>query len=184
MPDRVHWSIFPEEFVRLHAHAHERGALGQFLQRARPYVGARGAQAAEDVLHGFVHRAAIRHQHFLALGGAVVRHAAHVFFHRGARTHAIEALEPPAVLLDHFARALVVTGEHAAQHHEVRAGAEGLGDVARRSTPAVGTNAPAETVRGVGAFDHGGQLRVAHTGHGARGADRARADTDLDDVDA
>mmetsp|Transcript_14078 Transcript_14078/g.35891 ORF Transcript_14078/g.35891 Transcript_14078/m.35891 type:complete len:236 (-) Transcript_14078:112-819(-) len=43
---------------------------------------------------------------------------------------------------------------------------------------------PAEPVRGVGALDDGGELRVAHTGLFAGGADGAGSDADLDDVGA
>ena len=41
----------------------------------------------------------------------------------------------------------VVAGEHAAEHHEVRAGAEGLAHVPGAGAPAVGHDAAAESVR-------------------------------------
>ena len=77
-----------------------------------------------------------------------------------------------------------MAGEHAAQHDEVGAAAEGLGEVAGRGAAAVGANATFEAVRGVGALDHRRELRIADAGHDARGAHRARTDPNLDDVGA
>ena len=88
------------------------------------------------------------------------------------------------ILIDDVAVAFVMAGEHAAQHDEIGAGAEGLGDVAGTGAAAVGADLTFKPVRGVGAFDDGGELGIADAGHPPRGADRARADADLDDVGA
>ena len=55
---------------------------------------------------------------------------------------------------------------------------------ARNSAAPVRADASAEAVRRIGAFNHGGELRVADARHAARGADRAWSDADLDDVRA
>jgi hypothetical protein len=147
-------------------------------------VGAGRAHAAEDFLHRGLDRAAAVEQHFLAFAGAVVGDAAGMPVHRRARTHAVEAHLALAVLFDHFAHAFVVAGEHAAEHDEIGAAAEGLGQVAGRGAAAVGADQPAQAVGRVGAFDDGRKLRVADAGHLARGAYGTGADADLDDVGA
>mgnify|MGYP000651201900 CR=1 FL=1 len=67
------------------------------------------------------------------------------------------------IFIGDVARAFVVAGEHAAQHHEVGTAAEGLGDVPGRRAPAVRADLPLEAVRGVGAGElaEGAPLRVA-----------------------
>ena len=82
------------------------------------------------------------------------------------------------------AGAFVVAGEHAAEHDEIRAGAVGLGDVPGHGAAAVGADPTFQAVRGVGAFDDGGELRIADAGHPPGGAHRPRPDADLDDVGA
>ena len=51
--------------------------------------------------------------------------------HRRRRAHAVEALVLFAVSLDCFASALVVSGQHAAQHDEIGTCTERLRHVAR-----------------------------------------------------
>ena len=68
-----------------------------------------------------------------------------------------------ADLFDDVAAALIVPGKHAAGHDEVSAGAEGLCEIARACAAAVGDDMTVEAVGCVGAFDHGGELRVPDT---------------------
>ena len=75
-------------------------------------------------------------------------------------------------------------GQHAAEHDEVGTAAERFGQVAGRRAAAVGADQPAQAVGGIGALDDRRQLRVTDAGHLARGAHRARADADLDDIGA
>ena len=89
-----------------------------------------------------------------------------------------------SLLVADFAVAFVVAGEHAAQHDEIGARAIGLGDVAGHGAAAVGADLAFEPMRRVGAFDDRRELRIADAGHPPRGADRAGADADLDDVRA
>ena len=73
-------------------------------------------------------------------------------------------------------------GEHAAQHDKVSAAAKRFGDVAGHGAAAVAADVPAKSVRSVGAFDDGGELRVADAGHFPCGADAAGADANFHDV--
>ena len=91
---------------------------------------------------------------------------------------------PSRVFVADLAGAFVVAGEHAAEHDEISPGAIGLGDVARHRAAAVGAHLAFQPVRGVGAFDDRGELRIADAGDAPGRAHRARADADLDDVGA
>jgi hypothetical protein len=64
------------------------------------------------------------------------------------------------------------------------AGGHGLGDVARVADAAVGNQRHARALERRGHVVDGHDLRHAHTGHDARGADGARADADLDRIGA
>ena len=57
-------------------------------------------------------------------------------------------------------------------------------DVARNGAAPVGADLALEPMRGVGAFDDRRELGIADAGDAARGADRAGADADLDDIGA
>lgn len=58
--------------------------------------------------------------------------------HGSGRGHSVEQLDLPAVrVCDDVAAALVVSGEHAARHHEVRARTERLRYVTRTTAAAV-----------------------------------------------
>ncbi len=75
-----------------------------------------------------------------------------------------------------------MTGQHAAQHHEVCAAPEGFCHVARHGTAAVTDDLAAETVGSIGTLNHRRELRIADAGFHSGGADGAWADADLDDV--
>ena len=135
-------------------------------------------------MQGVFDRAAVVEQHFLAFGRTVRGDAAGVLVHRFARTHAVKAHLFDAVDFDDVGAAFIVAGEHAAEHDEVGTGTEGLGDVARRGAAAVGTDEALQTVCGVRALDNGRELWEADASHPSRGAHRAGADANLDDIDA
>jgi hypothetical protein len=98
------------------------------------------------------------------------------------RTHAAVALVAAALeQLD--ARRFLGTGEQAADHHRRRTGGQRLADVAGVADAAVGDQRDAVLQR-LGHHVDGGDLRHADAGDDARGADRARADADLDRVRA
>ena len=83
-----------------------------------------------------------------------------------------------------LARSFLAAREGAAEHHGGCAGHEGLGDVAGVVDATVGDARHASGAAGLGGLVHGGELRDADTGDHAGGADGARADADLDGVDA
>ena len=100
------------------------------------------------------------------------------------RAHAAVGLVGAALVEEHLARRLLAAGEHRAQHHAVGTGGDRLGEVARGADAAVGDHRHA---LGPAARRHAhdrGQLRHADAGDDPRGADRARADADLDRVGA
>ena len=88
------------------------------------------------------------------------------------------------MIQEHLARALVGAGEQRAEHHAIGAGGERLGEIARISDAAVGDHRDVALARHLDRFEQRGELRHADAGHHARGADRARADADLDRVRA
>ncbi|MNC66257.1 hypothetical protein D3C75_1166400 [compost metagenome] len=55
-------------------------------------------------------------------------------------------------------------GQHPTQHDKVCAAAEGFCYITRYRTTAITDNLTAQTVCGIGTFDHRGKLRIAHTG--------------------
>ena len=73
----------------------------------------------------------------LAFGSTVFGDTAGIFIHGRFAAHAVEGAEDFAVLFYDFAAAFIVAGEHAAEHHEVCAAAESLGDISRSSAAAV-----------------------------------------------
>ncbi|MPM36134.1 hypothetical protein SDC9_82729 [bioreactor metagenome] len=104
--------------------------------------------------------------------------------HRAQRAHAPVGLELLAVDEDQVTGGLGTPGEQRAEHHRVRAGHQGLGDVAGILQAAVADHRhPGRTGGASGVVDRG-DLRNADPGDHPGGADRARADTDLDAVDA
>ena len=72
--------------------------------------------------------------------------------------------------------------QHAAEHHEIRAAAEGFRDIAWHGAATVADDLAAQTVRSVSAFNYRRQLRITHTGFHARGANGARANAHFHNV--
>ena len=83
-----------------------------------------------------------------------------------------------------LARRLFGAGEGAAHHHRVGAGGDRLGEVAGEAHAAVGDQRHAAARDRLGDRVDRHDLRHADAGDDARGADRARADADLDRVGA
>ena len=79
---------------------------------------------------------------------------------------------------------LLGAGKQAADHDRVRAGGNGLGDIAGVADAAVGDQGHAAGGKCLGDVRHRGDLRHADAGDDARGADRTRADADLDAIGA
>ena len=104
--------------------------------------------------------------------------------HRAERAHAAVGLELLAVDEDQLARALLAAGQQRAEHHRVGAGDERLGDVAGVLQAAVADDRHAGRPARQRRLVDRGDLRDADAGDDAGGADRARADADLDAVGA
>lgn len=75
-------------------------------------------------------------------------------------------------------------GKHAADHDRVGAGDHRLGHIAGITDTAVGDQRQAAVFQFVGDVGDRGDLRHAHTGDNACGADGTRPDVDLDGVRA
>ncbi len=99
-------------------------------------------------------------------------------------THAAIGLEAAALVEDGLAGRLVDAGEEGADHDDVGAGGDGLGEVAGVLDAAVGDDGDAVLGGGAGGLGDGGDLRHAGAGDHACGADGAGADADLDGVGA
>ena len=104
--------------------------------------------------------------------------------HRAERPHAPVGLVGAALVQLDFAGRLFRAGKQAADHGAVGAGGDRLGEIAGIADAAVGDQRHAGALERRGHVSHGRDLRHAHAGHDARGADRARADADLDAVRA
>src|SRR5690606_7414050 len=136
------------------------------------------------------HAALVRHAPFDAFGHELVGVVGRVLEvavgravgHRAQAAHAAVGLVGAALVQDDLARRFVGAGEHAAHHDAVRAGRDGLGHVARVAHAAVCDEGNARAFQGLGHVGDGRDLRHAHAGHDAGGADGARADADLDAV--
>ena len=74
--------------------------------------------------------------------------------------------------------------QHTAQHHEIRAAAERFCDIARHGATAIADNHTAQTMRGIGAFNHRRKLRIAHAGFHTRGTYGARTNPDFYNIRA
>ena len=106
------------------------------------------------------------------------------FLHRAERAHAAVGLEGAALVEDRLAGRLLGPGEQRADHHDVGAGGDRLGDVAGELDAAVGDERDLRAAGRLGALADGVDLRNAGAGDDARRADRAGADADLDGVGA
>ena len=101
--------------------------------------------------------------------------------HRAKRTHAAVALVAAALEQLDFAWAFLGAGEQAADHHAGRAGDQRLADVAGIADAAVGDQRDA-VLQGFSHHRDRGDLRHADARHDTGGADRPRANADLDRV--
>ena len=143
-----------------------------------------GAQAAHQLVDDVHNRAFIRHAAFDALGHVFVRAVLFVLeiavgralAHRAQRAHAAVGFVGAALIELDFARRFVCAGKHAAQHHGGGASSQGFGHVAGESDAAVGNQRHAGAFERLGHVVNRRQLRHAHAGHDAGGANRARAD--------
>ena len=104
--------------------------------------------------------------------------------HGTQRAHAAVGLVGTALEQFDFTRSLFGTGEHRTHHHAGSTGNDGLGQVTREADAAVGDQRHASAFQCSGNVGDGADLRHADTGNDTGGADRARADTDLDRVSA
>ena len=104
--------------------------------------------------------------------------------HGAQRTHATVSLVRTALEQFDLTWRFFGTGEHRAHHHARGAGNDGLGQVTGEPDATVGDQRYARAFKGSGDVGDGADLRHAHTGNDARGADGTWADTDLDCIGA
>src|SRR5438034_5580909 len=176
------------------ADAHEARLRAELLDRARADVAHAEPQAADELMHerrerpargdatldAFGHELAELRDVLLPV--AIARSLTHL--HRAERAHTAIRLELPIGRLDDVARRLVHAREQPAEHHGVRAGADGLRDVAGFLDAAVAADRHAALRRRIRAVIDRGDLRHARARDDTRGADRARAHADLHAVGA
>src|SRR5471032_3269768 len=165
----------------LGAHFFDVGAAG---------VAHRGTQAAHQLMDDRAQGAFVRHTAFDAfryelLGACrgvleVTVGRALRLGHGAQRTHAAVSLVRTTLEQFDLAWRFFSTGEHRAHHHAGSTGYDGLGQVTGETDAAVGDQRNASALKGRGDVGDGTDLRDADTGDDAGGADRARADTDLD----
>src|SRR5260221_604069 len=149
------------------AHAGAKAAHQLLDDRGgRPLVGNAALDAFGDELVGV---------HLRVLEIAVAR----ALLHRGDGPHAAIGLVGAALVELDVSGRLLAAGEQAPQHHAAGARGDGLGDVARIADSAIGDAGDLGTLQGIGDVLDRGDLRHAHAGHDARGADGAGADADL-----
>src|SRR5581483_8964309 len=151
-----------------------------------------GAQAADELPDYPDGAALVRHAAFHALGHELVDVHVRVLevavgcalLHGAERAHAAIGLVGAALEELDLAGGFLGAGEKRAEHHRMRAGGDCLGDVAGVAHAAIGDERHASALERLGDVLDGGDLRYADAGDDARGADRARADADLDAVGA
>ena len=154
-----------------------------------------GAHTAGHLVDDGHHGALVGHAAFDALGhqfvgigvagaGLLKIAVGTALLHGADAAHAPVAFVAAALVQDDFARRLFGAGEHAAHHHAAGTGGNGLGDVAAVADAAVGDQRHAGAAQGGGHAVNRHDLRHAHAGHNAGGANRARANADLDRIGA
>ncbi|MNO76459.1 hypothetical protein D3C76_675330 [compost metagenome] len=171
--------------LRLGAHLFDVGTAG---------VAHRGAQAAHQLVDDRAQGALVRHTAFDAFRNQLLGACRGVLEvtvggtlslgHGAQRTHAAISLVRTTLEQFDLARRFFGTGEHRAHHHAGSTGHDGLGQVTGETDAAVGDQRYASAFKGSGDVGDGTDLRHADTGDDTGGADRARADTDLDCVGA
>src|SRR5690606_12195417 len=153
-----------------------------------------GAQAAHQLVDDGAHRALVRYAAFdafrhqlLGTGRGVLEVAVGrtlSLSHGAQRARAAVGLVGTALDQFDFARSPFGTSQHRTDHHGGGASDDGLGQVTGEADAAVGDQRYASTFQGSSHIGHGTDLRYADAGNDAGGADRARADTDLDAISA
>src|SRR5476649_1588433 len=171
---------------------HELGLVAQLVYRRAAAVAHGLAYAADHLEDDSQHAAFVGDAAFDAFGHELV--GLHARFleitvgravrHRTDAAHAAIRFVAAALVQDHFARRLFGAGKHRAHHHGRRAGGQRLRDVARVADAAVGDARHAGAFQRFGHVRDRGDLRHADAGDDTRGADRARADADLDRIGA
>jgi len=171
---------------------HEAPVLLELLNGPAAGVPHAGAQAAHQLVHVGAERSAQRH-HPLDPLGHQFHVAVHValevavlapFLHGADGTHAAVPLVGAPLVQDGVARGLLGPREQGADHHQVGAGGDGLGEVPRVLDAAVGDERDAVLLGDPGALGDRRDLRHPDPRHHAGGADGTRPDADLDGVDA
>src|SRR5580700_1479914 len=104
--------------------------------------------------------------------------------HGAKRTHAAIGLIRTALIEDQFAGTFIGAGEHRADHDRACAGGQRLGDVAGVLDATICDDRDAGIFYCAKGLGDGGDLRHAGAGYDTRGANRTRADADLDAVGA
>ena len=172
--------------------AHEFRLVVEIGERLGADIAHGGAQAAGELVQHVGDRAlvadlaldAFRHQLERVLDVLLEVAVGRAARHGADRAHAAIALVGAALIEEHLARRLVGAGEQRADHGAVGAGGERLGEIAGIFDAAVGDHRHVGFLRRLDRVHDGGELRHADAGDDARGADRARADADLDGVGA
>ena len=126
-----------KDIVQLLRDTDESGPFRQLLQLLRSNVGARGTDPSENIEHCVLHRSSVRDFHRFTLGGTVLSNTTGMLLHCCIRAHPIENLILLSVSLDQLPAALVVTGQHATHHDEIRPRPERFRDVTWTGAAAV-----------------------------------------------
>ena len=172
---------------------HKLGLVLHLLDGGATTVAHAGAQATGHLVNDVDHGTLVGHATFNAFRHKLVRIrvAAAGFLeitvgasllHGANRAHAAVTLVTAALKQNHFTGCLFGTGEHAAHHHRAGTGSNGFGNVTAEA------NATISNQGHTGAFECCGDTVNCHdlwhtdTGHDAGGANRARANADLDRI--
>src|SRR5450830_1420183 len=193
------WSFFRDLHImdmRL-AHAgrgdfHEFRFFAQFVDGGATAVAHRLTHAAHQLEDDRQHAAFVGHAAFDTFrhelvglhGGVLEITVSRTIGHRAQATHAAVGFVAAALVQDHFAWCFFRTGKHGTHHDGRGTGCQCFRDIAREADAAVGDT---RHTRAFQCFSHvrdGRDLRHADTSDDTRGADRARADADLDRVSA
>src|SRR3569833_1580547 len=173
-----------------HTHEHRLGA--HLLDVAATGVTHARAQTAHQLMDDRDHRAFVRHTAFDTLGHQLFHFllafleiaVAGAALHGAQRAHAAIRFVRAALIQLHFARRFLGAGKHAAHHHAIGAGDDGLCEIARIAHAAVRDHRYALRRKHFGSIGDGGDLRHAYPARDTCGAGRAGADADLYRVDA
>ena len=171
------------------------GAVGELVERAGTRVRARGADARADPVEHVLDTGPLRVEPLARRRDALLEQrlagpveaavAAGAGADRALGRHPERLLvRPSGLVAQQVTRRLVGAGQPGPDHRGGRTGGEGERDVTRVPDTAVRPDPHAVVAAGRRALQDGGELRAPDPGHHPRGAHRARADPDLDDVRA